>query len=251
MRSVFLCILFFAFSVWAFPVQIRNDTVNVAVINSDSSLKVSGTLAVKDSAKIYGIVSTRSNIVSDTNTRNNKVFIVDSGNDTAQVDEYNGIVMIELPHHEIHVGDYFYSLIDTTLATAASDTLKVLLWDSLKTGDPIHVVFEVYSNNGAGTMDIYESDSNFSGTVNTVLNRKRTSSNTTQWTVRKNIALKGGGVLIYHNEFGTATGSGSNKLGGAKRDESEIILNPLKRYKIICRVAGNGTNLNVEIHFYE
>lgn len=172
-------------------------------------------------------------------------------NDTDRVEiSKEALGTIDLPHMEIHEGHYFYSLIDTTLASATGDTLKVLFWDSLKTGVPVHAVFEIYSNNGAGTVDVYESDSNYVGTAVTVLNRNRISAETTTWTVRKNITLKGGGTLVYHNEFGSSTGTGSNKLGGAKRDENELLLNPAKRYKLICRVAANTTNLNLEIHFY-
>jgi hypothetical protein len=217
------------------PVQIQNADNEKVTINADSSLKVAASITTP---------------ISDTNrTATKRVYIFD-GTDTAGIDK-EAIATIDLPHFEVHEGDYLYSLLDTTLGTASSDTLKALLWDSLKTGVPIHAVFEVYSNNGAGTMDIFETDSNFVGTAVSVLNRNRTSANTTTWTVRKNIGLKGGGTLIYHNEFGSSTSTGSNKLGGAKRDENEIILNPLKRYKIICRVAANTTNVNVEIHFYK
>jgi len=144
---------------------------------------------------------------------------------------------VSYAHHEIHSGSHFFVSDQATGASGATREFLITTPDTTKWS---HLIFEAQSTL-LTTMALYEGADRNGTNLQVAYNNNRNSGTSATTTVHE--ATAGGttdGTLIWTAKWGTAAGGG--KVGGAARQDSEIIL--LQDTKYILRLT-SGANNNV------
>lgn len=153
-----------------------------------------------------------------------------------------GLVTIDVAHHELHEGNHFFvkDWVDIPSASTAD-----LLYVSGAMEAHMRTSFE---GTAAFQVDIYEGTvTSNNGTLKTVHNRKRSSTNTC-------------GCAIYTAPTVTSTGTvfiryklGAGKTGGSSSAENEVILKPNTKYliRLTNNVTGTVNTIDYLADWYE
>ncbi len=188
------------------------------------------------------------NIFSQTQVRilgkddhgNNKFVLTNGGGE---------LVTMDINHHEIHNGFHYYYSNNSTIGSG--DSVKYLFvtpHDTITT-KKAHLLFDI-NGSGITQVRIYESVSDSGDTLQSVFNNNRNSSITAYSKVYFGTTAMGSvGTLIYNNKGGSS--SGAFRAAGLSRNESEIILKPNTKYKLLVNSTTADNIISVILRWYE
>ena len=167
---------------------------------------------------------------------------------------FDAPVMIDVPHHEIHEGDTFFSVLYDE--DAASGHVIQMYLKTPATANPQKRAHMVVSRYGSGehTYRIKRGVTYSSGGADaTAYNRNHGSSKTTSCQAFKQGSDKGGnaitvsgGTTIWENRTGDGKG-----LGGGSRDAEEHVLAPDTEYVFEVEANAAGILLSLALDWYE
>lgn len=159
------------------------------------------------------------------------------------------LATLDIEHWFIHKGLHFFN---SQVITVASE--GVINW-VIETGDKgLHMVFEVSATDGAISFTTYEGiTANEDGTLQTLLNNNRLSTNTSTATMRLNPTGTDitGATIIRSGRAGT-TGGTALRSGGSIGRQNELIFKKNSKYLLRVTNLANATNYIVLTHsWYE
>jgi hypothetical protein len=157
-------------------------------------------------------------------------------------------VSISFEHHEVHGGDS-YIFTDENASLGDGSSLQYLISVG-STGAP-HMIFDVV---GAleTVVEVYEGSTHNRGSMLSVFNRNRNSSNVNVTKIHNigGFVANGNGTRIFINRFGIDVGGGVNRVtgGGEDRSQSEWILKKDTVYllKVTSQTASNVVSVKME-----
>lgn len=188
------------------------------------------------------------NIFSQTQVRilgkdtdgNNKFVLTNGGGE---------LVVIDITHHEIHEGCHFYYTNNSTIGSGDSVKYLFLTPHDTITTRKAHLLFDI-SGSGITQVRIYESAGDNGTTLQSVFNNNRNSSATAYSKIYLGTTATGSvGTLIYNNKGGSS--SGAFRAAGLSRAESEIILKPNTKYKVLINSTTADNIISVIFRWYE
>ena len=160
----------------------------------------------------------------------------------------NSLITIELPHHEVHEGDYF-TVTDGATINAGAINRKVWRFTTPDNATRAHFVV-TFTTNLAGVLYFYENPTvNAAGAALTVHNNERNSLNVAEVTAKKDTTLTVDGVVLTQLVIGT--NAPATRIGGVARISTEWILKQNEDYALIFVADGNTTIISMVAEWYE
>ncbi len=154
------------------------------------------------------------------------------------------LVILDIIHHRIHAGEYYTA---TYAEILASGSASILLMETAASAvADIHFLASL-DTSAAGTVLFTEAPGSTVGTVVTVYNNLRESSNTATMTLTRDASVTTAGTIL---ETGVLGGGASKKFGGASGSRNEWILNHNTRYSLEF-VSSAATNVAWNVLWYE
>lgn len=155
--------------------------------------------------------------------------------------------VIDLPHNEVHEGDYYTFNVTSAVATGATFDVLLVTPDTTKY---CHMLLEAATVLG-GTVDVYEAAVATPGTAVPAYNSNRNSLNTAGLSVTHTpTGITAGTTIIYRMLL--TIGSGGSRTGSGTRSVSEIILKRNTTYLVrFTGVSSNGNSYLVRGFWYE
>ena len=170
------------------------------------------------------------------------------GTNYAEVDSADGLVTIEVEHHQVHEGKMF-TIIGRTTDLGSGDSIDLLL-NAPDSGTRVHAVTG-FTPAGAGYAELWEdATALLAGATLTAYNNDRNSANDTTLVVYSepdSLTLATASRLQAH-QMG---GGQQNRFGREQRDHTEWILKQGTDY-VVRFISGAASNdVTWEIQYYE
>jgi hypothetical protein len=166
----------------------------------------------------------------------------------------NSFPVISYEHHEIHSGDHYY--LSNYLITGSGIGSSLFFDVTTPNGSKwIHFVYDISSTLQTENK-LWEGATLSGGTVLTVFNNNRNSTNTSSLNIRYRPTISGtaptSGTLISASSWGTSTVTPSKQgVGGNTSREKEIILKSGTTYLIQVTSANADNLISYGLEWYE
>jgi hypothetical protein len=162
--------------------------------------------------------------------------------------DYDAVITVDIVHHMIHDGNYYgASSLQSDVNTISGVVIHMITpadatrihWDALVESDV------------AGKVELWENTIvSVSGSVLTVLNRNRDSTNTTECLMFKNPGYTSGNGTILQTRW-MGVNNNATKMGGSIRPTAERILKSGTNYLLKFTPLSSPNNVYLGMEWYE
>lgn len=166
----------------------------------------------------------------------------------AEVDDFEGLIGIDLPHHEIHEGNYFSAT--SVAASAIADNAKISFYVSVPSDKKAHSVFIAACGGDALFYLMSGCTVSAKGTAVSSYNWNRSSSRTAGVSVWNTPTIGYSGTTFFQSYL--PGGAKSSAVGGTVNGRQEIILAPGVKYLMMLQNKAGGAKMaSLGLDWYE
>lgn len=152
--------------------------------------------------------------------------------------------IIDHAHHEIHHGEHFF-LVDWVELDATETTEITFLTPS--TGKEIHILTALHVT-GQVEIETYEgTTATNDGTLRTIYNSNRNSSNTSDTVIRQDPTIIADGALLFRMSLGSGTNPANTVGAGTGRDDELIMM---QNTKYLMRITSNTASNRISFRWF-
>lgn len=165
-----------------------------------------------------------------------------------EVDDFEGLIGIDLPHHEIHEGNYFSAT--SVAATAIADNAKISFYISVPSDKKAHAVFIAACGGDALFFLLSGCTVSAKGTTVSSYNWNRSSSRTSGVSVWNTPTVGLSGTTFFQTYL--PGGAKASAVGGSINGRQEIILAPSTKYLMMLQNKAGGAKMaSLGLDWYE